>query len=133
MAANVPWADMIFDPRFSNYVDVFEGGYGFTRGVWRSEANSCMNYAIPYYNAISRLSITERVFGLAGEWFDIDRDFYAVDTDQWGSVEGNGTRSIHDMQELPSIHSHNAPVMVEHGQYNQLFKNLKEKRYENNR
>ena len=131
--ANVPWADMIFDPRFSSYVDIFEGGYGYTRGVWRSEANSCMNYAIPYYNAISRLSITERVFSLAGESFDIDRDFYAVDTDQWGSVEGNGTRSVHDMQELPSIHSHNAPVMVEHGQYNQLFKNLKEKRYENNR
>ena len=133
VAANVPWADMIFDPRFSSYVDIFEGGYGYTRGVWRSEANSCMNYAIPYYNAISRLSITKRVFSLAGESFDIDRDFYAVDTDQWGSVEGNGTRSVHDMQELPSIHSHNAPVMVEHGQYNQLFKNLKEKRYENNR
>lgn len=86
LMSSVPWADMIFDPRYSNYVDVFEGGYGYTRGVWRSESNSCMNYAIPYYNAISRLDITRRVFNLAGEPFDIERDFYSVDTDQWGSV-----------------------------------------------
>lgn len=84
---DVPWADMIFDSRYSNYVDIYEGGYGVTRGVWRSEANSCMNYAIPYYNAISRLDITRRVFSLAGEPFDIERDFYSVDTDQWGSTE----------------------------------------------
>lgn len=133
VATNVSWTDMIFDPRFSNYVDVFEGGYGFTRGVWRPEANSCMNYAIPYYNAISRLSITKRVFALAGAQFDIERDFYSVDTDEWGSVGGNETRTMHDIQDLKSIHSHNVPVMLEHGQYNQFFKNLKEKRYENNR
>ena len=124
---------MIFDPRFSNYVDVFEGGYGYTRGVWRSEANSCMNYAIPYYNAISRLDITRRVFSLAGEPFDMERDFYSVDTDQWGSAEVNGTRATHNVQELQSIHSHNVPVTLKRGQYNQFFKKLKERRYEINR
>lgn len=133
LSANVPWADMIFDPRFSNYVDVFEGGYGYTRGVWRSEANSCMNYAIPYYNAISRLDITRRVFSLAGEPFDMERDFYSVDTDQWGSAEVNGTRAAHNVQELQPIHSHNVPVMLKRGQYNQFFKKLKERRYEINR
>ena len=133
LSANVPWADMIFDPRFSNYVDVFEGGYGYTRGVWRSEANSCMNYAVPYYNAISRLDITRRVFSLAGEPFDMERDFYSVDTDQWGSAEVNGTRAAHNVQELQPIHSHNVPVMLKRGQYNQFFKKLKERRYEINR
>ena len=133
LSANVPWADMIFDPRFSNYVDVFEGGYGYTRGVWRSEANSCMNYAIPYYNAISRLDITRRVFSLAGEPFDMERDFYSVDTDQWGSAEVNGTRATHNVQELQSIHSHNVPVTLKRGQYNLFFKKLKERRYEINR
>ena len=133
ISTNVPWGDMIFDPRYSNYVDVFEGGYGFTRGVWRPEANSCMNYAIPYYNAMSRLSITKRVFALAGEPFNIERDFYSVDTDQWGIVGGDATRSAYDMQDLPSIHSHNVPVMVKHGQYKQIFKKIKDKRYENNR
>lgn len=129
---DVPWADMIFDPRYSNYVDIFEGGYGYTRGVWRSEANSCMNYAIPYYNAISRLDITRRVFRLAGESFDMERDFYSVDTDEWGSVAVNA-RSTHNVQELQPIHSHNAPIMMKRGQYNQLFERLKNKRYEINR
>ena len=133
LLANVPWADMVFDTRYSNYVDVFEGGYGYTRGVWRPESNSCMNYAIPYYNAISRLDITRRVFNLAGESFDIDRDFYSVDTDQWGSVEFNETRGAHHAQELHPIYSHNVPIMMKHGQYNQFFKKLKNKRYEINR
>ena len=132
-AANVPWADMIFDTRYSNYVDVFEGGYGYTRGVWRPESNSCMNYAIPYYNAISRLDITRRVFSLAGEPFDLERDFYSVDTDQWGSTEFNETRGAHRVQTLHPIYAHNAPIMMEHGLYNQFFKKLKNKRYEINR
>lgn len=131
--ANVPWANMIFDPRFSNYVDMFEGGYGYTRGVWRSEANSCMNYAIPYYNAISRLDITQRVFSLAEEPFDLERDFYNVDTDQWGSTEVNGTRATHNVQELSPIHSHNVPITMKRGQYNQFFKKLKKRKYEINR
>lgn len=132
MMADVSWTDMIFDPRYSNYVGIYEGGYGYTRGVWRSEANSCMNYAIPYYNAISRLDITRRVFSLAGEPFYIERDFYNVDTDEWGSVAVNA-RSTHNVQELQPIHSHNAPIMMKRGQYNQLFEKLKNKRYEINR
>ena len=133
VSSNVQWAGMIFDPRYSNYVDIYEGGYGYTRGVWRSESNSCMNYAIPYYNAISRLDITRRVFELAGESFDIERDFYNVDTDQWGNIEINGTRSTHHVRELQPIHSHNVPVMLRHGQYKQFFKQLKNRRYEINR
>lgn len=133
LLANVPWADMVFDTRYSNYVDVFEGGYGYTRGVWRPESNSCMNYAIPYYNAISRLDITRRVFSLAGVPFDIERDFYSVDTDKWGSVGVNETRGANHVQELHPIYSHNAPIMMKHGQYNQFFKKLKNKRYEINR
>ena len=92
-----------------------------------------MNYAIPYYNAISRLDITRRVYSLAGEQFDIERDFYTVDTDQWGSVEVNGTRAVHHEQELRPIHSHNVPIMLKHGQYHQFFKKLKDKKYEINR
>lgn len=133
LLASVPWANMVFDPRYSNYVDVFEGGYGYTRGVWRPESNSCMNYAIPYYNAISRLDITRRVFILAGEPFDIKRDFYSVDTDQWGSIDVYETRGSHHTQELHPIYSHNVPIMMKHGQYDQFFKKLKNKRYEINR
>lgn len=133
LSTNAPWANMIYDPRYSNNVDMFEGAYGYTRGVWRSESNSCMNYAIPYYNAISRLDITRRVFYLAGEYFNIERDFYSVDTDLWGSAGLNQTRSSIEEQELKPIYSHNVPVMLELSQYTPFFKKQKSKIYEINR
>ena len=83
----VPWADFIFDTRYSDYVDVYEGGYGYMRGIFRSEANSCMNYGIPYYNAISRLSIMRRIFDYAREPFTMDY-FYEHDTNKWGDRDG---------------------------------------------
>ncbi len=81
----VNWADLIFDPRYSNKVDVFEGGYGVTRGVFRSEINSCMNYGIPYFSAAARLDIMRRILEYSGEGFTMEK-FYATDTDKWGST-----------------------------------------------
>ncbi len=82
---DVPWAQFIFDPDYSNYVDVYEGGYGYTRGVYRPEANSCMNYGIPYYNTPSRLSIYKRIKNYAGDswWMG---EFRQVDTFEWGTT-----------------------------------------------
>ena len=86
----VPWADFIFDTRYSDYVDVYEGGYDYMRGIFRSEANSCMNYGIPYYNTISRLSIMRRIFDCARVGFSMDY-FYEHDTNEWGE-RGGATR-----------------------------------------
>ena len=63
----VPWSHMIYDPQFSNVVDVYEGAFMHTRGVFRSEATSCMNNNIAYYNAISRESMVKRIMKYAGE------------------------------------------------------------------
>ena len=82
--SDVPWAHFIFDPEYSDYVDIFEGAMGFTRGVWRSEQNSCMNYGIPYYNAISRQEIMRRILDYSGEGFTMEK-FYATDSKKWGS------------------------------------------------
>lgn len=90
--AEVPWAHFIFDPRYSDYVDIFEGGFEYTRNIFRSEASSCLNTGIPYYNAISRQVITMRIMEYAGESFSMD-DFYANDTNAWGPT-GQTTRSI---------------------------------------
>ncbi|MBR1415534.1 MAG: fimbrillin family protein [Prevotella sp.] len=80
----VPWADFIFDTRYSNFVDVFEGGLGYSRGVWRPERNSCMgNSYIPYYNAPSRVAIWKRIKELAGENWTME-EFRAQDTFEWG-------------------------------------------------
>lgn len=74
----VPWSHLIMHPTYSDRVDVYEGGFYHTRGVFRSEPNSCMNNNIPYYNAISRQAIVEYIKQHAGEPFTLD-DFYAND------------------------------------------------------
>jgi len=119
---DVDWSTLIFDPRYSNYVDIFEGGYGYTRSVYRSEANSCMNYGIPYYNAISRLEISRRVMEASGIGFDIERDFFSVDTREWGNT--TETRSLSG-SELKPIPGHHAPMMVTQEDYQNAIKQQK--------
>ena len=68
----VPWSHLIFDERYSNYVDIFEGGFMHNRGVFRSEQNSCMNNDIPYYSAISREAIVKRIMEYAGEPYSFE-------------------------------------------------------------
>lgn len=112
----VPWADFIFDTRYSDYVDVYEGGYCYMRGIFRSEANSCMNYGIPYYNAISRLSIMRRIFDYAREPFTMDY-FYEHDTNKWGDRDGTtraGTAYAHfEGSSYAGSNQHVAPQMID--------------------
>ncbi len=89
--SDVPWSHFIFDPRYSVAVDVYEGGFGVTRGVYRSELNSCMNHGIPYFNAISRQDIVKRILDYSGEGFTMEK-FYAADSDKWGST--GSTRAV---------------------------------------
>jgi len=100
--SEVPWADFIFDPRYSNEVDVFEGGALYTRGVYRCELNSCMNYGIPYFNVMSRLDIMRRILTYAGKTFTMDY-FYAHDSKEWGESSLNTTRT--PWQEMPEVNS----------------------------
>ena len=74
----VGWSHFIFHPKYSNVVDIYEGGYFHTRGVYRSEPTSCMNNNIPYYSAISRQAMVERIMEYAGKKFDLD-EFIAKD------------------------------------------------------
>lgn len=83
-AKQVPWAHLIYHKNYSDKVDMYEGGYMHTRGVYRSEATSCMNNNIPYYSAISRQAIVERIKAYAGEAFDFD-DFVAKDSFEVGT------------------------------------------------
>lgn len=85
----VGWSHLIFDPRYSDIVDIFEGGYMHTRGVFRSEQNSCMNNDIPYYSTISRESIVKRIKRYAGETYNFE-DFVA--NDKRGVAQAQATR-----------------------------------------
>ena len=81
----VPWAHMIYDPQYSNVVDVYEGAYMHTRGVFRSEATSCMNNNIAYYNAISREAMVKRIMNYAGEPYSYE-EFKAKDVESLPST-----------------------------------------------
>ena len=74
----VEWSHLFFHPDYSGIVDMYEGGYFHTRGIYRSEATSCMNNNIPYYSAIQRQEMVERIMRYAGLEFNIS-DFYAND------------------------------------------------------
>ena len=85
----VGWSHLIFHPQYSDYVDMYEGGYFHSRGVFRSEATSCMNNNIPYFSAISRQAIVERIMEYAGEEFTLEK-FYENDSDAFGPTTKGG-------------------------------------------
>lgn len=74
----VPWSHLLTHPDYAGTVDVYEGGFGVTRGVFRSEPNSCMSNHIPYFNAISRQAIVQRIMTYGGAFFSLEA-FYAKD------------------------------------------------------
>ncbi len=76
--SEVPWKHLLFHEKYSKIVDVYEGGYMHSRGVYRSEYNSCMNNDIPYYSTVSRESIVKRIKAYAGEEYSFE-DFVAND------------------------------------------------------
>ena len=82
---DVPWSHMIFDPQFSNSVDMYEGGYFHQRGVFRSEPNSCMNNNVPYFSAISREQIVKRIMEYAGEEYTFEK-FKEKDNSAMGPI-----------------------------------------------
>lgn len=102
----VPWSHLIFDSRYSDIVDIYEGGFMHNRGVFRSEQNSCMNNDIPYYSTISRESIVRRIKNYAGETYSFE-EFVANDNRNAGSVTRSsdiGVSRIHSFQMPPKIH-----------------------------
>lgn len=104
----VPWSHLIFDDKYNSFVDIFEGGYMHSRGVFRSEQNSCMNNDIPYYSTISRESIVKRIKRYAGEEYSFE-EFVKNDkldasvTTRFSNAPYTGA-SMHGFQMPPQIH-----------------------------
>lgn len=68
----VPWSHLIFDSRYSDIVDIYEGGYRHSRGVFRSEPQSCMGTYIQYYSTVSREAIVRRIMQLSGSAYSFE-------------------------------------------------------------
>lgn len=107
---DVPWSHFIFDPQYSNLVDIYEGGYMHMRGVFRSEPNSCMNNNVPYFSAISREAIVKRMKEYAGESYSFE-EFKAHDVLD-ASTAGAETRSMSSALEFAASNKQQTPVYM---------------------
>lgn len=107
----VGWSHLIFHPKYSNVVDIYEGGYFHSRGVFRSESVSCMNNNIPYYSAISRQAIVERIMAYAGEQFSLD-DFIDNDIMTMGTITKSGSFLNFTTVPYPLPSQHSEPVIL---------------------
>lgn len=105
----VPWSHLIFHDKYKQIVDIFEGGFMHTRGVYRSEQNSCMNNDIPYYSTISREAIVKRIKEIAGEAYTFE-DFVANDVMDASTVDMTRS-SVPESISKASMYQH-APVMM---------------------
>lgn len=120
----VEWQHLIFDSRYGDICDIYEGGHMHGKGIYRSEYNSCMNNNVPYFSTWSRQLIVERIMSAAGETFDFET-FVSKDSREMGNKFL--TRSITDLpwQQVKALHSdHHGPI-VRRGS---LLENLKKRR-----
>ncbi len=110
---DVEWSHLIYDPNYTDIVDIYEGGYFHSRGVYRSEYNSCMNDNVPYFSTISRQTIVERIMEYAGEEFSYD-EFVANDSREWGVdfTDPTQTRSVAVPRPSVNVHRHQ-PIIIE--------------------
>lgn len=109
----VPWYHLIHDTHYNDIVDIYEGGYFHTNGVFRSEYNSVMNNNVPYLSSWSRELVVRRIKQLAGETFYYD-DFVANDSREWGTdftAFGTMSRSWAEAS-LPSSMHGSHPVII---------------------
>lgn len=109
----VQWSHLIYDDRYNDIVDIYEGAHYHSRGVYRSEFNSCMNNNVPYFSTISRQAIVERIMDYAGEDFDFEK-FVANDDRSWGIDFTDPAQTKSMDTQIPYATRHTgAPVIIE--------------------
>lgn len=115
----IDWTHLIFDDRYQDIVDIYNGASYHSDGVYRSEFNSCMNNNVPYYSTISRQEMVERIMKYSGGTFDFET-FVSKDSREMGdkfltrsSFAGSSSQAIEG----------NAPIIVK----GSPLKNLKRK------
>lgn len=116
---DIDWKHLIFDDRYQDIVDIYEGAHMHSDGIYRSELNSCMNNNVPYYSTISRQAMVERILDYAGEKFDFET-FVSKDSREMGDKFLTRSGSIGNVS--GSIQG-NAPCIVK----SSPLKNLKRK------
>lgn len=109
----IPWRHLATSTRYSDIVDIYEGGYFHTNGVYRSEYNSCMNNNVPYFSTWCRELITRRIKEYAGESFDFE-DFVANDSREWGRDFTRSGNSQYTLPMFTTTHKGHTPILMDH-------------------
>ena len=108
---NHEWSRFMTHPKYADKVELYEGGYFHSWGVYRPELNSCMNDNVPYFNAPSRMAAVKRIMEYAGEEFTFEK-FVAKDKDNMG-IDFSDISSRGALWRPSVTHSHNGPVMIQ--------------------
>ncbi len=109
--SEVPWKHLLFHEKYKQIVDIYEGGFMHSRGVYRSEYNSCMNNDIPYYSTVSRESIVKRIKAYAGEEYSFE-DFVANDNIENLPETAVATKGVAAAKSYPHASHQHAPVFM---------------------
>ena len=105
--STIEWRHLVFHDSYSDIVDIYEGAYKHQYGIYRSEANSCMNNLVPYFSSVSRQAIVERIKAYAGEEFSFE-EWVANDSRDFGEFTRS---SVYD--ETPEVAIYNpSPILI---------------------
>lgn len=102
---SVYWSHLIGNSRYP-YVGIYQGGYYYAKGIWRSEAQSSMfNQNYLYFNTICRELIVRRIMKLAGEEYTFEK-FLEKDSDE-------GRSTLLTPRRVKEERRHQPPIIVE--------------------
>lgn len=108
---SVYWSHLIGHPRYP-YVSLYEGGYYYGKGVWRSEYESIMrsHQDYLYFNAISRELLVKRILELSGEGYSFEK-FLQKDSDEGRPVRNSLT--LRSFRMNPTGWVHHPPILID--------------------
>ena len=108
---SVYWSHLIGHSRYP-YVGVYEGGYYYASGVWRSEYESVMRSSRDYlyFNAISRELLVKRILELSGEGYSFEK-FLQTDSDEGRPYKGTSVQHPFGVKRDGWVH--HPPVMLD--------------------
>ena len=106
----VHWSAFLSDDRYKNETGIYEGGFYYTKGVFRPSDNSMMRDNLEYFNAPSRWAIYKRIMELSGETASFDK-FLEYDAVNRGKAKASAARPpLKSAANRPVKHS--APPVV---------------------
>ena len=103
---SIRWAKFLSDSYYSTVTGIYEGGYGYSSGVYRPTSTSCMNNMYGEFNAPSRYAIYKRIMELSGDTWSWDK-FVSYDT-----VNKNAATSSNAYYPMPDAAQHHCPPIA---------------------